>query len=393
MNILYLHRTQGGGVEGVHIWGIIDGLTALGHEVNVVSPVGGDRQSDQPAVASEQRPSFKSRLFKVISQYSPSAVFELAEIAYNAIAIANVRSASRGKSYGAIYERYAIFAVAGALYSRIWKVPLIIEVNYTAKTALVRKRSALLMPLAKWVDKLIFCQATTLIAVSSHLKAHLINDYGMSEEKILVVPNAAYPDKFSPDIPAIAEVKGTSLAGKKVVGFVGGFYPWHGLDLLVNAFAKVVENNPETMLLLIGDGPEREKIEVQVERLGLLANVIFAGKVNHAELPHYMSAFTIGVMPDSNDYGSPMKIFEYMSMCKPVVGPDYGPLLDAIEDGKQGLIFNKKDVASLEKCLSKLLSSDELTHQMGVAARQHVVETHNWFNNAKVSLNFALDKQ
>ena len=107
------------------------------------------------------------------------------------------------------------------------------------------------------------------------------------------------------------------------------------------------------------------------------------GKIDHDELPAYIAAFHVGVMPDSNDYGSPMKVFEYLAMGKPVVVPDYGPLLDVIEDNKEGMIFKKHDMMSLADCLDKILSDEALYERMSLLARRKIEEKHNWENNAR----------
>ncbi|HID72588.1 TPA: glycosyltransferase, partial [Candidatus Micrarchaeota archaeon] len=112
--------------------------------------------------------------------------------------------------------------------------------------------------------------------------------------------------------------------------------------------------------------------------------VLYAGRVAHDELAPCVATFTVGVMPDSNEYGSPMKIFEYMAAGKPVIGPDYGPLLDVIEEGKQGFIFSRGQVESLAQCLRQVLCDEELANSMGRNARDYVIKERNWINNARL---------
>jgi len=99
-------------------------------------------------------------------------------------------------------------------------------------------------------------------------------------------------------------------------------------------------------------------------------------------LPGHVAAFDIAVMPDSNEYGSPMKIYEYMAMGKPVVAPRLGPLEDGIVDGETGILFPRRDAAALRAALEKLLRDDRLRAGMGARARDHVLAKHTWDRNA-----------
>ena len=324
-----------------------------------------------------------------ISRHLPELVFELAEIAYNVVALVRMSGRFGAVPLDLVFERYAIFSVAGVLYARRRGCRWILEVNYTARSPLVRRRSALLKPLAVRIDRWLFRRADGLVAVSSPLRDELVEVYGVAPERIVVLPNAADPERFSPQVPAVERISGRTHAGRRVIGFVGGFYPWHGLPLLVEAFARLVDRFDDLLLLLIGDGPERTTVERLVAERGLTDRVILTGKVDHEGLPAHLAAFHVGVMPDSNAYGSPMKIFEYMAMARPVVVPDYAPLLDAVTDGVEGRVFRRGDVDSLTEALAGILADDETHRRMGAAARAAVVRVHNWRANARTVLALA----
>ena len=379
MNILYLHRTQANGVEGVHIGEIVRAWRRLGHFVQILSPVG-DRLGEQGGDSTQSAVSIKHRIYRLVSARLPEVMFECVELAYN---LATLRQTKKfgADSIDLIFERYAIFAFAGAYLSRRWRIPFIIEINYTSCSPLVRKRSAFLGPLAKRVDRYIFSRATALVAVSSYLKRHLVSEFGVAPERIIVVPNAADPDVF--DIskvvlpPAYANVQG------KIIGFVGGFYPWHGLELLVRAFNEIASQVPDAKLMLVGDGPTLPAIRALIDQLGLAERVMLPGRIPHQELPSYIALFHIGVMPDSNEYGSPMKIFEYMALGKPVVVPDYSPLVDVIDDGIEGRVFAAKNVEHLASCMAMLLTDNTAHSQMSAQARKKILTMHNWQINAE----------
>lgn len=380
--LLYLHRTQGKGVESVHIAGIANAFRALDCAVDICSP--GGLLPDGPVAESSKADSGAGQNFSRLSKYTPELVFEFLEIFYNLIALSKLWKNGLDQ-YDLIFERYAIFSCAGLIIARVKNIPFVIEVNYTSRSPLVRRRSRLLKPLAFALDKILFRSATLLTPVSTALQRELIEVFHVPESKIVVLPNAVDPARFTPRSHPID-------GATKIIGFVGGFYPWHGLDLLIDAFNTVHKQFPDARIMLVGDGPELDRIKHKVENLDLLRKVTFAGRVNHQNLPDLMSNFYVGVMPDSNDYGSPMKIFEYMALGIPVIAPDYSPILDVMTSDKQGLIFRKKEVADLSDKLTRLLMDAHLAEKMGAAGRASVEKEHNW--NANVAkITAALSRQ
>jgi glycosyltransferase involved in cell wall biosynthesis len=372
----YVHRTQHRGVEAVHIDATVNCLRALGYEVDVVAP-------NAPAAAAAQstgRRSLRSRLLGVVSTWCPEFVFELLELAYNIPAALELWRRTRRPTW-AIFERYAIFAVAATCVARRRNIPLVIEVSYTASMPLVRRRSRVLRPLALQLDRFVLRRAALILAVSSFLREHLINDLGVEARRILVLPNAADPRAFDPSQSPIERVGTAMLAGRKVVGFVGTFAPWHGLRLLLEAFVALAPRHPDAVLLLVGDGPERASLERLSAEAGLAERVLFAGTVPHRDLPRYVAAFRIAVLPDTNTYGSPMKIFEYMAMGRAIVAPDYGPVVDVMRPGENGLVFARQDRDSLSAALETLLLDEAAVWRLGQGARRTVVDRHNWMRN------------
>lgn len=381
MNLLYVHRTRAAGVEGVHIGQIVRCMRLLGHRVDMLSPVGDFIEHISPV--RTEAPATGKRLHGLGSKL-PELLFELLELAYSAKASVEATRRYRQGAVDAVYERYAIFGFAGLWLSQRRGVPHVLEVNYTSLTPLVRPRSRVLKPLAKWLDGFMFRRATHLMAVSSYLKQHLVEEFGIDASRISVVPNAADPAVFDP--ARVAALAAGALPEGPIIGFVGGFYHWHGLGLLLQAFKAIAERFPQAHLVLIGDGPMRADLVRQVQELGLGDRVLMPGKIAHADLVPYVARFDIGVMPDSNLYGSPMKIFEYMAMAVPVVVPDYAPLTDVVVDGVHGKVFERRDVAAMAECLAELLRDGAVRRRMGHNARQAIIDTHNWMNSATLAV-------
>ncbi len=382
MRVLYIHRTRGTGVEAVHISGIVDAFRHLGHEVMVLSPNG----ISQLGAENGARAKILHRVMTKFSRTAPEFFFECAELFYNFPGYRAALTTAIRFRCDFIFERYAIFGLVGAFLSAHLALPWVLEVNYTSQNQLVRQRSRILSSFAKFLKQRMFLRPLVIATVSSFLRNHLIEEYGVMASRVVVVPNATDPDIFHPDIQPQRRC-GTLVLNGKIVGFVGGFYPWHGLDLLLDAFASLGNEFPDMKLLLIGDGPERKRLEGRAKVLGVGHRVLFAGTISHRDLPKWIASFHIGVMPDSNEYGSPMKIFEYMSMGKPVVVPDYIPLRDVVDDGVEGLIFPPGNVDALAQRMRTLLEDNETYARMSGAARRKVVQRHNWEQNVRMILN------
>lgn len=366
-------------MEGVHMRGVAGALRTRGYDVDFVGP--GDPSGSGTVNGKANGGGFK----RMLSKHAPEVLFEAAEMGYNWPAASQLRTAL-AEPATMIYERYAIFAEAGSKAARKAGIPHVLEVNYTAHTPLVRPRSAMLKPLAIAADRRLFSNARLLVTVSSYLRDHLIEDYGISPNKIVVTPNAADPASFDPGVTAIDAVGDVSLAGRFVIGFVGTFAPWHGLNLLIDAFERIAPANPEATLLLIGDGPERAAIEERVARAGLGGRVLCPGEVANTKLAPYLARFDAAVLPDTNEYGSPMKLFEYLALARPVVAPDYGPVLDVLDDRDTGLIFERRDATALADRLQSLIKDRDLGRNLGARGREMLVASRTWLHNVDTVL-------
>lgn len=377
MKIIYHHRTQFKGVEKTHIEGMVKSLISLNHQVDIVSPT-----TNSNGNSDKRERTFLANIYSLIGKFMPEIFFELCEICYNFVAYKKIKGLILKEKYHLIYERYAIFNWASVSLAKRYNIPIILEVNYTSFTPLYRKRSKLFLPFAHWVDKKIFKSVDGLLPVSTYLKKHLI-DLGVDENKIVVLPNAADPNKFKIMQQGSSELKTKiNVNGNKIIGFVGGFYPWHGLDFLIDCFARLKKEIPDVCLLLIGDGPVKAELIKKVANLGLKKDVLFVGSVKHDDLANYIDLFDLAVVPDSNEYGSPMKIYEYMAMGKPVVAPRLGPLEDGIESGKEGILFTQKSSDEFLSALRTIILDESLRKKMNNAARNKIRRKHNWLHNA-----------
>jgi glycosyltransferase involved in cell wall biosynthesis len=161
------------------------------------------------------------------------------------------------------------------------------------------------------------------------------------------------------------------------------FAHWHGLERFVDRIAERLDRSPALTLLLLGDGKAWPALKALVDARGLADRIRLPGRVPHAEMPRWIACMDFAVLPDSNEYGSPMKLFEFMAMGVGVVAPDYEPVREVVEDGVTGWLFPQKDVERcVELVLERSLDGDGC-RRVGEAARRYIEAHRTWRRNAE----------
>jgi glycosyltransferase involved in cell wall biosynthesis len=245
-----------------------------------------------------------------------------------------------------------------------------------------RQRPQTMVGLCRKYENEIFHNTSAVIVVSDFLKNEIVIR-GIDPGKIFVIPNAIDPQNFNPDVDVSGLRKALSLEGKTAVTFVGMFSFWDKLDVMVDSFAKVKKSCPDTHFIIVGEGVQRPGLMEQAKALGLEADITFTGKVSRADVPRYIALSDLCVLYGSNPFGSPMALFEYMSMGKPVVAPGYGPVTTIVDHGVQGLVFTPDDQNQFTDHIIELVRNREKRRVMGAAARARIEGQFTWANNAK----------
>jgi glycosyltransferase involved in cell wall biosynthesis len=380
MRFIYHHRTAGRGGEGVHIVSVIRALKNAGHEVELVSP-----PDVNPLEARDTTPLDKggataaglTLLWKWVSCHCPQFLFELLEIGYNAYAVLALTPVFRRHRGAVFYERYAFFLVAGVALARAFGRKVILEVNEVA--GVQRSRAQTLVGIARLFERFTFSRADEIVTVSSYLQAEVLRRGGRPGH-VHVVPNAIDPQRFEGHDLDGGETRARLGLdrGATVIGFVGWFDKWDRLDRLIDLIVELRDPFPEVRLLLVGDGPVARDLSARVEASGLQGAVILSGPVKRPDVPSYIGAMDICVLPDSNEFGSPIAMFEFMAMGKAVAAPDLAPVRDVLVDGRTGVIFDRLEPRALHTALGRLISATPYRKRLGAAARQQVFERHTW---------------
>ncbi|MBN1549191.1 glycosyltransferase family 4 protein [Candidatus Babeliales bacterium] len=309
----------------------------------------------------------------------------------------------KDRKYDVLYQRYSVLNATGVLLSRLKKIPLILEYNGSEvwiEKFWSRKATLQLLWLIRWIEQINLAQAQSIIVVSQVLKDELC-ERGVDPHKICVVPNGVDYEEF--DSGKLTEqracIRSTlNLTDKFVFGFIGTFSQWHGIELLADMIPRVVEKNPQTFFLLIGDGPLHPFLKTSLQKLGITnANVAFVGLVPQNSAKNYLAACDAFLSPTqpnadgSRFFGSPTKLFAYMSMSKPVLVSDLEQLkeivspaltidkLNAINDKVVGIRIAPDSVEGFATAALWLAEhADSSVPHMGLHARARIEAHYGW---------------
>ncbi|MBS4056797.1 MAG: glycosyltransferase family 4 protein [Bacteroidales bacterium] len=393
MRILYHHRTMGRGAEGVHINSIVKAFEKLGHHVTVISPPGVDpldTVGQCPLDKTKEETKGINSLWKYVSKKTPQIVFEFLEIGYNLLSVLKIRNEIKNNHFHFIYERNAYFLFAGALISKFYGIPLVVEANEVV--GIKRARPLIMKALAHLMEKATFHTAASIFTVSSYLKTRIleVND---SYNKVYITPNAIDPEEYIQKTRRNEIRQKYGIDNNIVIGFAGWFDWWDRLDLLIDVQKEIVDKGYDNVsALIIGDGPMTSDLKDQVKRLGLGEKIIFTGAVVRQDVIHYIDAMDIGVFSHSNQFGSPVVLFEMMGLGKTIVAPKLKPITDVIEHDKTGIIFSPLDKTSLIESILSLVDNPEKIYLIGNSARKMVLKYHSWEGNAIKIIDSLKDK-
>lgn len=266
---------------------------------------------------------------------------------------------------------------------RLLGIPSVIEVNSPDREELPRGYRQ--MPgLKEWfTNRHALKIAHGAFAVSERLTASLRADCGA--KPVMTIPNGVDIERFDPALSGSEIRRRLGIAGDAIVyGFVGSFAPWHGIDLMVDAFTRLLKAHPSIHLLLIGQtNPQWKALLDRLASPALAPHITVTGFVPPWDIPPYLAAMDITVLPNAAYYCSPLKLFEYMAMAKPTVAVSTSPVAATLQDGEEGLLFRQGDADALTAALDRLTGNEEPRARMGAAARRRVERDYTWGHNAE----------
>lgn len=371
MKILYHHRTGSRDGQAVHIEELIAALRRVGVEVVVV----------EPPLAAGQRFGAESRLAARLRRLLPRSLYELAEVAYNLPVYRRLRRAYREHRPDALYERHNLYLLAGAWLRRRYGVPFLLEVNAPLAAERGTHGGLALPALARAGEAAVWKAADVVLPVTEVLR-DLLAEAGVPAERMVVVPNGIDLERFAAAPPRAAAQARLGLDGRLVLGFTGFVRPWHGLDQVIAFLAQPA--GARCMLLVVGDGPARAALEAQARHLRVADRVRFTGVVERDDVPLHVAAFDVALQPAATPYASPLKLFEYMALAKPIVAPAQRNLQEVLRHGEDALLFDPRAADALPEALATLAADATLRARLGAGARRTLLARgYTWNANAE----------
>jgi glycosyltransferase involved in cell wall biosynthesis len=366
----------------LHIKAVVQGFQRRNHQVRMVSLPQGKHQWSEDLMTWQAADLGRSqtRPFRVVESITRGVQSRLRAPYINLFESYRFSEACLSvlSNPDILYERYWLNNYGGVIAAKRLGIPLVFELNGDplrefAEVGLEFSKTQ--WALSRLIMRLMFNAVDHVVAVSEILRQRAIE---------LWVHNGAHVELFDNEGDSLGVRNRYGLGDGPLVIFVGGFKPWHGLDLLIDAFRELTCSgiNSDTKLVLVGDGQLRPEMENRVDALQIRDHVIFAGRVSHQEVVSLLGTAQIAVMSHSGSpttaARSPMKLFEYMAAGKAIVAPTLPNVEKVLTHRLNGLLVPPDDPLELAKAFCELLKNSTLRANLGREARKKAVEEHSW---------------
>ena len=289
------------------------------------------------------------------------------------------------RRFGAVVQYHHRFQRAGIDFARRRGIPVAVRVEaleVAEESAWGVRRPGY----GGWVERVgevdLLRRADLVLPVSDELDRSLAR-MGIPDERRLVLPNGVDLTAFSPGPADDVIRRDLGAQGRFVVGWVGGFRPFHGLGLLEGFVDALRALRPDAMLCLLGGGPMREELERRAAALG--PAVVVRGPAAHADVPRWIRSFDACVLfSDAAAFHySPLKLAEYMACGRPVVAPAVGDLPGLLHDGRDAVLVPPADAPALAQAVAGIAADPARAARLGEAARRTAAATWSWDERAR----------
>lgn len=292
-------------------------------------------------------------------------------------------SALRG--YDVLYERDSTISYGGIIAARRLGIPIAMEINGD----LIEEWKQMGLNFSKNQESVVhfitgqtYRHVTHLVTVGETLRKRLIQRWKLDPSHISVVRNGAEIDLFA-DPGAVPDLRSRyKINSGPMVIFTGSFQPWHGVDLILDAFNRVVPLMPDATMVFVGDGQFWSDLKTQASSLNLDGQVVFTGKVDHKVVAQLMDSADIAVIYHRGNAAeiveTPLKLFEYMAAGKAIIAPDVPNMKRILTNRSNALLIQPDDPIALGNAMVELINDAALRKSLGCKARDDAIKNHSW---------------
>ena len=283
----------------------------------------------------------------------------------------------------------ALNGLAALQASKKYRLPVVYECRAFWEDAAVDHGTStehgLRYRLTRALESRVFRRADAVTTICEGLRNDIVAR-GIPAGKVTVIPNAVDIEHFSIGAEADPGLQASlNLTGKTVLGFIGSFYAYEGIPLLLDAMPLMLAECPELRLLLVGGGPQDALIKARVKELGLEQQVIMTGRVPHGDVQNYYNLVDIFVYPRLamrlTELVTPLKPLEAMAQGKLVLASDVGGHKELISHGDNGCLFRAGSAEALAQSVASMLREREQWPAMRSRGREFVEQDRNWANS------------
>ncbi len=372
MRILFHHRVASRDGQAVHIEELIAALRQQGHDTLLVGP----------ASFADTGFGGSSAAVDAVKRAIPGAVFELLEVAYNAVAFVRLWRAVRAWQPDVIYERFSLFLFAGLWVRRLTGLKLLLEVNSPLYEERAKNDGLHLHALGRRAQRWLWTRADHVLPVTGVL-ARIVAGYGTPASRITVVPNGINLARFAAACPTDAAKAALGLPPRTVLGFTGFVRGWNAVHRLIDFVAREAGRH-DLHVLVVGDGPARQSLLDHAGAQGVADRLTITGIVGRDQVAGHVAAFDVAVLPGLTPYSSPLKLFEYLQLGRAILAPDAENIREILTDGENALLFDPAQDGALEAALLRLCTDPALRDRLGRAGQATIAaKSLTWAHNAE----------
>lgn len=329
--------------------------------------------------------------FKKLS-WSPRVLYRdivqiINEYQYDTFVYKNSKEIIETEKPDFLYQRLIFGELSGIKLAEEYEMPIVMEINSsnTFRNEWTNDHTCFFEIVKRMVENKLCQKADAVVVVTPYVKDYFVKQ-NISLDKIFVNPNGVDLDCYYQNDSLRQKIRNQyDLDDKILVGFLGNFRPWHDVSTLIHSAKIVLSKAPKAHFFLVGDGPLRHQIEEITNATGMGRCVTFTGNIPNEEVQGYINAMDIAVAPIPKGpyfHGSPIKIFEYLAVGKPLIVSRFPVIESIITDHKNGILVEPGDRMQLADAILELISNRELKERLGKEGRRTVEKNHTWAENA-----------